>query len=64
MYDMSTNTNTNTETNTDTELVVRAAKYFLKYSGMRGNDKQIAKLMNTTPGFAIINMAVMRGFKC
>jgi len=56
MYNMNTNTNT--------ELVIRAAKYFLTYSGMRGNDKQVAKLMNTTPGFAIVNMAVMRGFKC
>jgi len=55
--------NTNTNTETETELVIRAAKYFLKYSGMRGNDKQVTKLMNTTPGFAIINMAVMRGFK-
>ncbi len=46
-----------------TQTIEAAAKYFLKYNGMRGNAKQVAQMIRTTPALAIIRMATERGWK-
>jgi len=57
------NTNKNTTKETELDMIIRAARYYLKYSAIEDTDDQVAKLMKTTTAFDIINMAVMRGFK-
>lgn len=43
-------------------MIERAAKFYLRYQGMKGTPKQIAQLIRTTPAEAILRMASERGW--
>jgi hypothetical protein len=44
------------------ERIIKAAKYYLNYQGMRGTESQIQKLLKRHSSEQILHMAKERGF--
>jgi len=53
---------TDAEINADLDMIIRATKYFLKYSAIDDSDEHVAELRGSVPDVVIVRSALLVGF--